>query len=95
MSDALQSRLERQGAHRAMFAERWVTHRLEAMREAAEAAGFNNFEFARAVLHYGVEEMMWVGRDAELVDAAIEEATTLAAVVKANCQHPLEVSDQV
>jgi hypothetical protein len=81
MSDALQTHLHGPGAHRAMFAERWATHRLEALREAAETAGFNKFEFARAVLHYAVEEMMWVGRDADVVDAALNEAATLAEMV--------------
>lgn len=64
-----------------MFAERWVTHRMETIRQAAEAAGFSRFEFARAILHYSVEEMLWVGRDAEVVDAALAEATALAALV--------------
>jgi hypothetical protein len=81
MSDALQSHLDGPGAHRQAFAERMVAHRLNAVREAASAAGFTNFEIARAILHYGIEEMMFVGRDPELVDAAIEEATAVAQVV--------------
>jgi len=64
-----------------MFAERWVTNKLEATRQAADAAGFSRFEFARAVLHYAVEEMLWVGRDEDVVDAALAEATALAALV--------------
>ena len=76
MSDALQSHLHGPGAHRAMFAERWVTHRLKALREAADAAGFSAVEFARAVLHYAVEEMLWVGRDLDVVDAALGEPRT-------------------
>lgn len=64
-----------------MFCERWVTHRIEGVRQAAEAAGLSKFEFARAVLHYGVEEMLLIGRDADLVDAAVAEATLLSAVL--------------
>lgn len=81
MPDALQSRLERPGSDRQAFAERMVAHRLNAVREAASAAGYTRFEIARAMLHFAVEEMMVVGRDPDVLDAALEEATSLAALV--------------
>lgn len=81
MSDAAHLRPEWRGAHRQAFADRMLAHRLNSVREAASAAGFTRFEIARAILHYGIEEMMLVGRDPDVIDAALEEATSLAALV--------------
>lgn len=82
MSDAAQSRPEGPGAHRQAFADRMLAHRLAGVREAASEAGYTRFEIARAILHYGVEEMMLVGRDPEVIDAALEETTTLAETIR-------------
>lgn len=82
MPDIVQSRLEGPGADRQAFAERMVAHRLNAVREAASDAGFTRFEIARSILHYAVEEMMLVGRDPDVIDAALEEAAELAQIVE-------------
>lgn len=82
MSDAAQSCREGPGAHRQAFADRMLAHRLNGVCEAASAAGYTRFEIARAMLRFAVEEMMVVGCDPELLDAAFEEATFLAAVVE-------------
>lgn len=81
MSDVAQSRLDGPGAHRQAFADRMLAHRLNGVREAASEAGYTRFEIARAILHFAVEEMMVVGRDPAVLDAALEEATALAAMV--------------
>lgn len=81
MSNAAQSRPEGPGAHRQAFADRMLAHRLNGLREAASAAGYTRFEIARAILHFAVEEMMDVGRDPDVLDAALEEATALATMV--------------
>lgn len=81
MSEAASSRLEGAGAHRQAFADRMLAHRLAGVREAARDAGYTRFEIARAILHFAVEEMMAVGRDPDVLDAALEEATSLAALV--------------
>lgn len=82
MSDAAQSRPDGPGAHRQAFADRMLAHRLNAVREAASAAGYTRFEIARAILHFAVEEMMVVGRDPDVLDAALEEATAIAEIVR-------------
>lgn len=82
MSDAAQSRPEGRGTHRQAFADRTLAHRLKGVREAASEAGYTRFEIARAILRFAVEEMMVVGRDPDVLDAALEEATALAQIVK-------------
>lgn len=81
MFDAAQSRPEGPGTHRQAFADRMLAHRLAAVRQVASAAGYTRFEIARAILHFAIEEMMIVGRDPDVLDAALEEATALAEIV--------------
>ena len=70
------------GAHRQAFAERALAHKLNTVRDAAGAAGFTKFEISLAMLRYGVREMMVAGRDPDVIDAALAEATALAMVIK-------------
>lgn len=71
-----------QGSHRQAFAERALAHRLKAVKDEASASGFTTFEVSLAILRFGVREMMIAGRDPDVIDAALSEATALARVIE-------------
>lgn len=72
---------KRSGAERQAFADRAVAHRMHALGDALAISGFTKFEVALAMLHYSVDELMFVGRDPEVLDDALREARELAQIV--------------
>lgn len=68
---------KRCGAGRQPFADRAVAHCLNA-RDALAESGFTKFVFALAML---IDELLFVGRDPNVVDDALREAREIATLV--------------